>query len=467
MTAKRQRMSSLDTAWLRMDAPGNLMMITGIMSFEERLSRKALRELLQDRFLQFQRFTQIPRKGLLGCYWEEDPEFDLERHIHVSSLPRPGSQEQLAELVGMLASTPLADNKPLWEFHLVEGAENGCTLVSRIHHAYADGIALVQVLLSMTDREERPAPATARAAGTKRMRSRIGRLYEPAFDLAEGTMRATQRLWIQGMTLAMDPTKALDRARQGLDIAGELAHLALMSDDPQTSLKNPLGGRKQVAWAQPIALPRVKSVGKSMGYTVNDVLLACAAGAIGGHLQSRGEIQPGQVIRASVPVNLRPPGQALRLGNHFGLVMLDLPVGEPDPIKRVDALHQSMDQLKKSYQPVVALGLLSALGLAPQAVQQAALGLLSRKASTVMSNVPGPQEPLYMAGIKIVQQMFWVPQTGSIGTGASILSYNQQVHFGLIADARIMERPADITARFNAQFEALARRAGRKRRARP
>lgn len=472
MSLKRQSMSAVDTAWFRMDSPENLMMITGIMSFEVPLERKTLRKLLQERFLQFPRFRYIPRRGFTGCYWEEDREFDLDRHIQLVSLPYPGDRQQLAELAGVLASTPLAEDRPLWEFHLVEGADGARALISRIHHAYADGIALVQVLLSMTDRR-RQVPkrkAADRAADTKTpMQSRIGRLYEPAFELAEGTLRATQRLWIAGVTLAMDPGRALHRARQGLDMAGELARIALLSDDPASCLKQPMTGLKKLAWATPIELARVKAVGKAMGYTVNDVLLACAAGAIGSFMRRQGKLEKGTVIRASVPVNMRPPGKALSLGNHFGLVMLDLPVGLTDPAKRVDALHRSMEELKRSYQPLVALGLLGAMGLAPRAIQQLALDLLSRKASTVMSNVPGPQEPLFLGGSRITEQMFWVPQTGAIGVGVSILSYDQQVFFGLIADKQIIPQPMTVARQFNAEFERLVtgvdkRAKGRKKR---
>jgi len=459
MTMKRQSMSAVDTAWFRMDSPVNLMMITGIMSFDAPLQRKTLRKLLQERFLQFHRFRYIPRRGLAGCFWEEDAEFDLDRHIQVVSLPYPGGPQQLAELAGDLASTPLAEDRPLWEFHLVEGEDGARSLISRIHHAYADGIALVQVLLSMTDRRKaspKGAVGEKNADKKPRMQSRIGRLYEPAFELAEGTLRATQRLWIESVSLAMDPGRALDRARQGLDMASELARIALLSDDPATCLKQPLSGRKKLAWAAPIDLDRVKAVGKTMGYTVNDVLLACAAGALGCYMRQQGSLAKGTVIRASVPVNLRPAGKALALGNHFGLVMLDLPVGMTDPVKRVDALHRSMGELKQSYQPLVALGLLGALGLAPRVLQQMALDLLSRKASTVMSNVPGPQEPLYLSGSRITDQMFWVPQTGNIGVGVSILSYNQQVLFGLIADKQIIPQPLSVVQMFNAEFERLA-----------
>ncbi len=169
----------------------------------------------------------------------------------------------------------------------------------------------------------------------------------------------------------------------------------------------------------------------------------------------RGEEIEGMTLRATVPVNLRPLKHAKKLGNHFGLVFLDLPVGEANPVVRLIRVMESMKQLKQSRQAIVVYGLLAALGMAPPAVQQMALELFSRKATTVATNVPGPQMPLYLAGSKITEQMFWVPQTGSIGLGVSILSYNGNVHFGLIADAKLIPDPDAVIQRFIPEFEKL------------
>ena len=462
MPAARQRMSSIDTAWLRMDLPENLMMITGIMTFESRLSRQDLRAILAERFLRFPRFSMIPRTDLAGAYWEEDAFFDLDRHIHELALPEPGGERQLAELVSDLASTPLPTNMPLWSFHLVDIGDGQTALIDRIHHAYADGVAMIRVILSMTDKvasEPLKLPRGKARKSPRHVQTGVGRLYEPARDLVRISMRATQKLWTGGLELAMDPGQARSRAghwaMRSLGIAGELARVALMSDDPVTCLKNPLGGRKQVAWADPLPLGEVKALGKALGCTVNDVLLSCAAGAIGHLLTEQGQDMEGLVIRASVPVNMREAEKALELGNYFGLVFLGLPVGIANPLERIFAVRQHMNELKGSYQPLVALGLLAALGFAPAKVQGTALDLLSAKASTVMSNVPGPREPLYMAGNKIVNQMFWVPQTGKIGVGISLFSYNGRVHFGVIADSQLIDDPWVLTAGFRREFEKL------------
>lgn len=228
-----------------------------------------------------------------------------------------------------------------------------------------------------------------------------------------------------------------------------------LPDDPPSLLRGTLGMSKRVAWAEPLDLEEVKAVGRACDCTVNDVLMAAAAGALRSYMLERGESLDGVTLRATVPVNLRPLEHAKKLGNHFGLVFLDLPVGEANPVRRVERVASCMQTLKTSKQAIVSYGLLATLGLAPAALQAFALELFSRKASAVATNVPGPQQQLYLAGCALRDMMFWVPQTGSIGLGISILSYRGQVHFGLIADARLLPDPDGVIRRFGGEFEKL------------
>ena len=244
-------------------------------------------------------------------------------------------------------------------------------------------------------------------------------------------------------------------ANEGKELAKELAYALALEDDPPTVLKMPLGVSKRCAWAEPLALADVKAIGRAFQCTVNDVLLASVAGALRSYLIERGEVLDGRNIRCTVPVNLRPLEHAKQLGNHFGLVFLELPVGEPNPVARLEKVAANMRQLRKSRQAIMAFGLLAALGMAPMSLQRVALELFSRKATAVATNVPGPQSPLYLAGSKIQDMMFWVPQTGGIGIGVSIMSYNGFVHFGLIADAKLMPDPDTVIKRFEPEFEKL------------
>ena len=452
----RESMSRVDTAWLRMERPTNPMMITGVLMFAEPMSLAQLKRVIQQRFLSYARFRQKPVEGATGAQWVEDEHFDLDWHVRLSGLPgktNPAAEKKALErFASQLASSPLDPTKPLWQFHLVERYQGGSALVARIHHCYADGIALVQVLLSLTD--------------TVRESSRAGQL-DKAWLKHDGAHVARRvgavdkyvklggKMLEQGMAMYRDPTLASLLAREGGQIARELLTALALPDDPPSLLRGKLGVSKRVAWAEPLDLEEVKAVGRACDCTVNDVLMAAAAGALRGYMLERGENLDGMTLRATVPVNLRPLEHARKLGNHFGQVFLELPVGEDNPLRRLERVAECMNELKNSKQALVAYGLLAALGLAPPPVQELALELFSRKASAVATNVPGPQQSLYMAGCTLRDMMFWVPQTGSIGLGLSILSYRGQVHFGLVTDARLIPDPQGVIRRFGEEFDKL------------
>jgi diacylglycerol O-acyltransferase len=448
---RREPMTRVDTAWLRMERATNLMMITSVMMFEESMTLEQLKRLVKTRFLAYPRFRQKAVDTPAGAFWEDDADFDLDWHVRLSALPGRGGKRELERFVSQQASSPLDKTKPLWQFHLVEKYRGGgSALVTRIHHCYADGMALVQVMLSMTDtaREARKPQDTAKAwLAEGEDQTRTGAI--------DRYMKMGSQVLEKGLDIYRDPTLASVMAKEGGEIARELAFALSLSDDPQTVLRGPLGVSKRVAWAEPLPLNEVKAIGRAFGCTVNDVLMASAAGALRSYMLERGELIDGSTIRATVPVNLRPLKHARKLGNHFGLVFLELPVGEDNPVARLEHVASCMQQLKSSRQAIVSFGLLAAIGMAPVGLQRLALELFSRKATTVATNVPGPQMPLFLAGCTVKEMMFWVPQTGSIGLGISILSYMGKVHFGLISDAKLVPDPDEIIQRFRPEFEKL------------
>lgn len=451
---RREPMSRVDTAWLRMCRPTNPMMITGVLMFDEPMTLERLKQVIKKRFLAYPRFLQKAVDTPAGASWVEDADFDLDWHVRLTALPGrtdPRSEKKALErFVSQLASTPLDKTKPLWQFHLVEKYGSGSALVARIHHSYADGIALVQVLLSLTDTSRKP-DSELRATWLKKDGVEVVRRV----GAVDRYLKLGGKMLGKGMEMYRDPSLAAVLAKEGGEIGRELLAALALSDDPPTMLRGKLGVSKRVAWAEPLALEEVKAVGRACDCTVNDVLMAAAAGALRSYMLERGEDIDGVTLRATVPVNLRPLEHAKKLGNHFGLVFLDLPVGEDNPIRRLERVAECMNNLKNSRQAIVAFGLLAALGMAPAALQGVALELFSRKATAVATNVPGPQQPLYMGGCRMREMMFWVPQTGSIGIGISILSYNNQVHFGLIADAKLIPDPDAVIRRFGPEFEKL------------
>ena len=459
---RREAMSKVDTAWLRMERATNPMMITGVLMLAEPMSLERLRRVVDKRFLAYSRFRQKAVDTASGAWWQDDADFDLDWHVRPAALPGRGNgrgvrgeaaeKRALERFVSQMASTPLDKGKPLWQFHLVERYRGGSALIARIHHCYADGIALVQVLLSLTDTARKPGKDKDLArAWLKRDGADVARRV----GAVERYAKLGGKMLGKGMEMVQDPSLAAVLAREGGEIAKELMQALALPDDPPSILRGSLGVSKRVAWAEPLKLEEVKAVGRACDCTVNDVLMAAAAGALREYMRERGETLDGMTLRATVPVNLRPLEHAKKLGNHFGLVFLDLPVGEANPVRRLERVADCMRQLKHSRQAIVAYGLLAALGMAPAAVQELALDLFSRKATAVATNVPGPQQPLYLAGRKLRDMMFWVPQTGSIGIGVSILSYDGEVHFGLIADARLIPDPQDVIRRFGEEFDKL------------
>jgi WS/DGAT/MGAT family acyltransferase len=455
--ARREKISAVDTAWLRMDRPGNLMMICGVLTFRERVDYNRLRKVVEKRFLCFRRFRDIPVAHTGVSYWEPAARFDLDHHLAHVALPGRGGKKELQTLVSRLASTPLNPARPLWQFHLVDNYAGGSALVVRIHHCYADGIALVQVMLSMTDAAPYGPPAMPPppAAKERKRGDDASPLIQPLAGVMQKALKIGAAMIDKGTEIWEDPAKALALAEQGGALTGEIAKLALMGQDSATRFKGKPGVAKRVAWADPLPLPEIKAVGKALGSSVNDVLLSCVAGALRAYLVDKGDAVDGVCLRALVPVNLRPPEDAYKLGNQFGLVFLDLPLGIENPVERLYAVRANMRALKGSYQPVLALGLLAAMGAGPRLLQEQLLLALARNATAVMTNVPGPQEPLYLAGSRIGGFIFWVPQSGDIGLGVSILSHESLVQFGLITDRGLVPDPEAIIARFAPEFEKL------------
>ncbi len=269
-------------------------------------------------------------------------------------------------------------------------------------------------------------------------------LIEPLADTLQACAKGRLDAGRQRCRLWQHPTKAVALAEQGSALTAEIAKLVLMNEDSPTRFKGKPGVAKRVAWADPLPLSEVKAIGRALDCSVNDVLLSSVAGALRAYLKARGDDVGGVSIRALVPVNLRPPEKAWKLGNRFGLVFLDLPLGIENPVERVYAVRANMGALKGSYQPVLSLGILAAMGVGPRVLQEQLLGMLAKNATAVMTNVPGPQRPLFLSGAAIETLMFWVPQSGDIGVGVSILSYNDEVQFGLVTDRKLCPDPDEV-----------------------
>ena len=249
-------------------------------------------------------------------------------------------------------------------------------------------------------------------------------------------------------------TQAASLGALGLNAAGKLL---LLSPDQKTIINGSCRVEKRVAWSAAIPLGDVIRAGRALRSTVNDVLLATATGALRRYMEQRGQDVTGVNIRTMVPVSIRAAKDLNKLGNQFGLVIVSLPIGVRDPLLRLQVLKQRMDDIKDTPEALVAFGILGVMGQTPRQIEKIIIDIFAAKVSAVMTNVPGPRKPIYLAGQRLNSLMFWVPRGGDIGLGLSILSYAGNVYIGIATDAGLMPDPQAIVDAYHAELADLLR----------
>jgi hypothetical protein len=426
MTTRGERLSAVDAAWFRMDQATNAMVISSLITFDEAPGLAELEALIRERMLPYPRFRQRIADARFGPpHWVDDPDFELGHHLQRIALPPPGGDRELAALVSELGSTPLDHARPLWQIHVIEHGR-GAAILTRIHHCVGDGVALVRMLLGISDQEH---------------------------DMP------TQEV---GLTPPR-PHGLVAVAREAAKQTTTLARLLMLPSDPPSALRGELGARKLLVHSRPIPLAELKAIGERHHAHVNDVLVAALSGALRRHLLGHGGV-PRRDVRAMVPVYLRGRARSGDLGNHFGLVFLDLPVGIADPAERLRVAHARMDRIKRSPDAIVALEVLGFLGMTRQELEDVAIDLFTRKASVMFTNVAGPPGAVHLAGQRVSSMVVWAPVSGHLGIGLSAFSYDGKLWVGIKADAHCFPEPDKLLVELDAELDALRaepwRRAG-------
>lgn len=435
-----ERLTALDASFLYLEEPGTPMHVGAVLVLEcpsGGLDHEALIELVRTRLPLVPRYRQkvveVPGH-LANPAWVDDPDFDVSYHVRRSALPRPGSQEQLLDLVARLTARPLDRSRPLWEMYLVEGlAGDRTAVVTKTHPALVDGLGAIdigQVILD-PDPDVRPA-AVVDPWLPRRPPGPVALVWEAVEDYlqrpsavldtartAVGDVRATAARW----------------AGVAGGVAAALARTAV-SPAPVSPLNAPIGRQRRVAVAR-VALEDLRVVRKAHGGTVNDVLLTSVTGALREWLLSRGEPVVGSTsVRALVPVSVR--GEDDAAPGEVRSFLVDLPVGEPNPRVRLARVSFAMRGLAPSGQSVGADTLSALSGFAPPTLHalgaRAASGLSRRLFNLVVTNVPGPQVPLYAGGARMVEVFPVVPLVRGQGLSIGLTSYDGTVYFGLNAD---------------------------------
>lgn len=392
-----QPLAAVDAAWWGMERPTNRMVITAVLLFDEPFPVADLLRLVRERLLRHRRFRCRVESG--GAWrrprWV-DVEVDPRDHLRVESWPEPGDERALEGRVARLLSEPLDPSRPLWSMHLVERLVEGearSALVVRVHHCVADGVALVGVLLSLTDEHEG--------------------IEVPMIGQDEDA----------------PPPSFTAALRRRLSRGATLVRLALLRPDPRSPLRGPLSVDKRAAWTAPVPLHDVKATARALHAHVTDVLLANAAGALARAL-------PGTVhrARALVPLFLRPSAGAPEEGNHFGLVFIPLPLSEPSAAARVRAIQRALERAKGGADARVALAVLAAFGRLSRGLERLGVAFFSAKATAMITSVPGPTAVVHLLGHTLDDVIAFGPASGSIGVTCG-LSYRGRVRVAFAVDA--------------------------------
>lgn len=408
-------LSGDDVARLHMERRDNPMTITAIVWLRAPLSLAALEAVVRERLLARPRFRdRVVEHTLAGPRWEPDPDFDLRAHLHHLALPVAPHETALEELVEDLASAPLDPRIPLWQMHLVDGVGDGCALIVRVHHVIADGLALVDVLLGLTD-------------------ERVSNWTPPSV-----------------------PPSARRGALASLAPLVSLASLALSRREPATTLTAPHHAHKRLAWSRPMALSTLKAIAKRRGVGVTAIILALVTGSLRRVLEARGELTPSMVVRAMVPLSVRPVDEGSALGNHYATVFVGLPVGVAAPDARVTELRARLSRA------VVTGGLSAGRALVRVAsrvgapIERIGVELLSRRASLVVSNVPGPTGAHRIAGSALARVVAFAPVSGAVGLGVTFLGYDGAVSVGVASGMSSPTLPREVIDGIARELEALS-----------
>ncbi len=436
-------LSSADAAWLHMDRPTNLMVITIVFMLEQPVEFEQLKvrvqERLVDEFPKFRRRVVESPLRLLPARWADDPDFAVNHHVHHVALPAPGGDAALREFMGDLMTQPIDRSRPLWHVYLIDNYGEGCALLVRVHHCVSDGITLGEAMLSLVD-----APPGSKMVPKVAKEDRDG---GSPFDVGAGIRAlasaggAATSVVRQGTGLAVSPGRQVSLAKAVVRDGTTAIRLVIKPPDAQTAFKGDPGVSRLVTWTSAMSLPEIKRIARAHGGTVNDVVLGAVAGALRHYLQGRDETLAD--IQAMVPFNLRPLDAPLPrdLGNRFGLVFLPLPVTISGAHERLRETHNRMEDIKNSREGAVTYGLLSVTGMTPEPIERRVVDMFTSKVTAVMTNVPGPRVPVSIAGAPISTILVWAPTSGHVGMSVAILSYCDDVAVGLVVDAALIPDP--------------------------
>jgi diacylglycerol O-acyltransferase len=459
-----QRMSGLDASFFLVEDENTPLHVASVIVFEGPppsygdLVRKILSKLPQvPRYRQ--RVRTLPLH-LGRPVWIDDPHFQILYHVRHTAVPGPGTAEQLRNLAGRILAQRLDPSKPLWEFWLVEGLEEGrWALIGKVHHCMVDGVAGIDLMTVMFDLSPDTGHVEPEPWEPEREPSEVALVLDGVRQNLAGPLR--------GLTSLPGLVGSLRDGRQVRQFAGGLTRsVARFTQPSASSLNGPIGPHRRWCWVEG-DLDEIRTIRRAFGGTVNDVVLAAVTRGFRDLLRSRGELTPASMVRTAVPVSLRTGEEKGEFTNRIAPVFVNLPCGEPDPLHRLHRLRSQMNDLKRSRQEV---GSTTLTRLTDTAVAPALLTLATRTpmrlhnpvVQTITTNVPGPPFPLYMLGRKVVELHPYVPIAGGMQVATAIFSYLGTLYFGLTGDFDAMPDLGLLAEGIRSGFDELTGKAAEK-----
>ncbi len=428
-----QRMTSIDAGFFFAENDRTPLQVASVSIFEGQPPAYGdLVRLISSKLPVVPRYRQRVRTlpfNFARPVWADDPHFQVLYHVRRTAVPSPGGREELRNLAGRILAQRLDLHRPLWEIWLVEGLEGDrWALVMKMHHCMADGVGSTDLIAlifdhSATEEQIEPAPWTPEPEA-----SGVAMVLDGVRDTVADAVRLAKE--IPGFALRLGSGEVKGFAGGLPRYAGRLTKSGM------SSLNGPTSPHRRWSWVQ-ADLDEVKQAGRALGGTVNDVILAATTAAFRDLLGSRGELSADTVVRTMVPVSLRSPGEHGQLTNRVSAVLVNLPCGEPDPVRRLQLVHEQMEFLKDSHQAIGPDALVSGLGMAPALLAvtiHSALLLSQPMIHTVTTNVPGPNYPLYIMGRKLLEMYPYVPVATGFRTAIGNMSYLGRLFFGLTGD---------------------------------
>jgi diacylglycerol O-acyltransferase / wax synthase len=432
----KDRLSAIDASFLHQEKEASHMHVGALAIFEGPApSHAEFSSHIQSRLRLVPRYRQklaVPRFEMGRPFWVDDPSFNIDYHVRHAALPRPGSDDQLRQLVGRIFSQRLDRSKPLWEVSLIQGFEGDkFAVISKTHHALVDGVAGMDIATVLFDLQPVPPELPEHDRWTPEPEPSDAEL------VAEGVKDLVRTpLSIAGRALEAlgSPGRSIEQMREAAEGIGEVVW-AGMNPAPDVPLNVPIGPHRRVRWVQS-RLSDFKEIKDVLGGTVNDAVLAVVAGALGRWLRTRGVRTEGLELRALVPVSIRTEDERGELGNRIAAMRAPLPVYVEDPVERLRQVQESMGNLKQSKQALGAEVIAGLTDFAPPTLlaQASRLNFSTRLFNLIVTNVPGPQFPLYLLGREMLEivPIAFLPENHALAI--AIMSYNGKVDFGLLGD---------------------------------